>query len=503
MIASLCLSFAPWAVPSPSPATSAPAPVSQDVSLDARLAAAGKDVAKLLELAAACTSEGKEADARKVFKRVLELDAKNEAAHLGLRHQLYDGKWFESLTELAKYKREEAARMKLKGLVRFQDTWVPEADLPFLNMGWAKDAQGAWVQPAEAARAKEAAEREAAGFKFRADDNSWVAPADLDKWQALLWKCGDEWVDMAKANAYHATLEHTWELAGEHFLVSTTCDWEGGNLARWHAEKAYPELVRLFGVEPKSKPHFVVLNSLAQYNEVAGNTPALPEADGFSSLHGAYFADLYYDTSTKPPQYAGCGVSYWDRKDAKAASWGPLWARFAAAQSFVEALDPSWIAISEDIAAAGASRAVGQPEFAPRFWAEKSIPRWLRYGAASYVERFMKDPDAGAGADPWKLRAGVFTELKKGGGLRRLDEVFAFKLDLKDIPGSARLYQEAGLIIAFLLDGAEGNKELASKHAAFQAALKAGKKADVAKAAEALEKALLKCDRDIRKFGGL
>ena len=503
MIALLLTSLA---LPLSAPPFSAPSPAAsqaQEPTLDARIEAAGKDVPKLLELAEACSKAGKEEDARKVFRKVLQIDASNETARKGLRHQLYDGKWFESLTELAKYKREETARMKAKGLARFGDQWVPEAELPFLQMGWTKDDKGAFVDPFEVERAKRAAELEAAGSKFRADDNSWVAPADFDKWEKLLWKCGDEWVDLAKANEYHAKLEHMWELASDHFLVSTTCDWDGGNLARWHAEKAYPELVRLFGIAPSRKLDFVVLNSLAQYNEVAGNRPVFPEADGFSSLHGAYFADLFFDGSTKPPRFLGCGVSYWDRKDPKIAAWGPYWARWAAAQSFVDAIDPSWFAIGERIAVAAAGgAAAGAPDFAPGFWAEKKIPRWMRYGAASYVERFMKDPLAVEGADPWSMRTPAFAEVKKDGGLRKLGDVFEFKLDLKDIPGSSRLYQEAGVIVSYLLDGAP-NKDVAAKLEAFQAALKAGKKADVTKAADALEKALVKSDKELRKFAGL
>lgn len=500
MIALILSSFvvAPSAtIPSPSSA------LVQDAGIDAKIQAADKDVAKLVALAEECSKAGKDDDARKVWTRVLALDSKNEAAHKALRHQLYDGKWFESLTELAKYKREETARMKAKGLARYLDQWVPEAELPFLQMGWTKDEKGAFVDPVELERAKRKAEHEAAGMKFRADDGSWVAPDDFPQWEKLLWKCGDEWVDMAKANEFHAKLEHPWELSSEHFDVATTCDWEGGNLARWHAEKAYPELVRLFGIAPKGPVTFVVLNGLTQYNEVAGNTPVFPEADGFSSLHGAYFSDLLFDTSTKPPRFAGCGVSYWDRKDAKVSAWGPYWARWAAAQSFVDAIDPSWVAIGERIstAAAGATPA-GAPEFAPAFWADKKIPRWLRYGAASYVERFMKNPEAAEGADPWTLRTFALAELKKGGGLRKLDDVFSFKLDLKDIPGSSRLYQEAGLVVSYLLDGAPG-KDVVAKLDAFRAALKTGKKEDVTKAADALEKALVKSDKDLRKFGGL
>lgn len=80
--------------------------------------------------------------------------------------------------------------------------------------------------------------------------------------------------------------------------------------------------------------------------------------------------------------------------------------------------------------------------------------------------------------------------------------MFSFKLDLKDIPGSSRLYQEAGLVVSYLLDGAPG-KDVVAKLDAFRAALKTGKKEDVTKAADALEKALVKSDKDLRKFGGL
>src|SRR5258708_23542321 len=130
----------------------------QDPALDAKIAAAGKDVAKLLELANSYTASAQEDSAKKVFRKVLELDANNETAHKGLRHQLYDKKWFESFAELSKYKREEAARMKSKGLARYKDDWVPEADAPFLNMGWIKDASGVFVHPADAARMKQVAD---------------------------------------------------------------------------------------------------------------------------------------------------------------------------------------------------------------------------------------------------------------------------------------------------------------------------------------------------------
>lgn len=489
------LSFAfPGPVATPARAPVFVARPSQDADLEAKIRAAGGDVAKLLALAKSCT---KDADARKVYRAVIAIDASHAEARKALGHQFYDGKWFESLTELTKYKRDETARMKEKGLARFKDQWVPEGDLPFHNMGWVKDASGKWTSPHELARVKEQAERAAAGFQFRADDNSWVAPDDMQHWTELRWKCGDQWLELPQANEYHSKLETAWELASEHFLVITTCEWDAGNAARWFAEKSYPELIRIFGVEPARRSEFVVLASLEQYNAAGGTRPLLPDAEGYSSLHGAYFADLAFDFSVPPAQFFGCGVSFWSRKDEKLRGWGPYWLRWAAAQSFVEGLDPSYTFLGEvnQVGTIGASTAA--------FWAEKRIPRWLRYGAASYVERFMKDPEAAEGASPWSLRDFAFGQIQRSGGLRKLDEVFAFGLDIAKLESSSRLYHEAGLVVAFLLDGAPTDTKLAAAHGAFRAALKAGDSTAIKASVATLQKELASRDSAIRKFAGL
>lgn len=472
----------------------------QTSALDSQIAAAGNDVAKLLELASSCAKGGKDADAKKVYRKIVELEPEHELARKALGHQSYDKRWFESFAEMAKYKRDEAARMKLKGLVRWKEEWVPEAEVPFLNMGWTKSDSGAWVNPFDVARAAQIAQWTAAGYRFRADDNSWVAPDDLQHWTALKWKCGDEWLDLELANRFHSNLATPWELAGEHFVVITTCDWEGGNAARWYADKCHAELVRLFGREPARKPEFVVLDSLAQYNQAAGsNTPALPDAEGFSSLHGAYFADLVFDFTQTPAQFLGCGVSFWDRKDERLRGWGPYWLRWAAAQSFVEALDPSPSFMGEWIAG-GPNGARPAPTL---FWSEKRIPRWLRYGAASYVERFMRDPEASTNTSPWGLRDFAFGELRKTGGLRKLDELFAFALDINKLESSSRMYHEAGAVVAFLLDGAPDDAKLSARHSDLKAALQTGERKSIADAALALQRELVARETALRAFVGV
>jgi hypothetical protein len=504
MIAAFLLSV----LPSPAGPTLIAAPRVQEAGadVDAQIAAAGTDVAKLMELAETLKTAGNDDGAKAAWKKVVEIDPNHEDAHKKLRHHFYDGKWFESYAELSKYRREETAKMKEKGLVKFKDQWVPEADLPYLNMGWVKDeASGKFSNPIEAARTKQIEEWKSKGYTFRADDSTWIAPEDVSKWTQLLWKCGEEWLDMAKANEFHSQIGQWWQLEGEHFIVWSTTEWDAANSARWYADQTYQDLVRLFGMHPEKKPHFVVLNSLDQYNQAAGGQSPLQETEGISSLHGAYFADAFFypDPATQVIEFHGCGVSWWDRKDQKLAPWGPYWLRWAAAQSYCEAIDPSWLAVSEAIAAAG-SGGGGTPG---AFWAEKKIPRWLRYGAASYAERYMKNPDAGDGGNVWELRDFAFGEIKKAGSLRKLEDIFAFALDLNDLDASSRLYHEAGLVVSYLLDGADGDKKLREKHQAFKIALKnalaGGPRKELDEAIEALQKELAKNQKDIEKFAGI
>lgn len=471
-----------------------------DAEADAQIAAA-TDVAALVELAKSFATAGKDDAAKKAYRKVVELDPNHADARKALRHHSYDGKWFESYAELSKYRREETAKMKEKGLVRFKDQWVAETDLPYLNLGWVKDDSGKWQDPIELAEAQQVAQWKEAGYSYAPDLCAWISPEDKAKADSGLIKCGEEWLDLAKANEYHSQLGQWWQLEGDHFFVWATLDWNSASTARWYADKIYPEMVRLFGVQPAKKPHFVVLNSLDQYNQAAGGGGGLNDSEGFSSLHGAYFADQFLipDQNTQSARYLGCGVSWWNRSDEKLAPWGPYWLRWAAAQSFVESIDPSWLAISEFVAAVQG----GAQPAANTFWTEKKIPRWLRYGAASYAERFMKDPDVAAGGNVWALREFAFGELAKGGSLRKIEDIFAFNLSLDDQDASSRLYHEAGLVVSFLLDGADSDKKLREKHQAFKLALKGTDRKQLDKAVDELQKELAKNEKDIKKFAGL
>jgi hypothetical protein len=493
MIATLPLILVPSLAPLPA-AHAVPTAVSID-DLDERLKAAGDDVEKLWEVRLWLVDEGRDEDARNVVKKILEIDPDHEASHRALSHHPYDGKWFESYSALSKYRREEEKKMKEKGLVRFGDGWAAEADVPYLRMGWIKQDDGSWADGAELARLERVAQMEADGYERRPEDSVWVSPEDFDKWREGLWKCGDDWVSFEEAEKYHSQIGQWWQRDGEHYTVYSTCDSESVNWAYWWADKTYGDLVKIFGLKPDKKPVVVVLNGLEQYNQFAGGDQALglppTENTGHSSVHYAYFAEAWFDLSDQnTPRYQGSGVGWWDKSDQTFAPFGQYSVRHAAAHSFIEAVDPSWNAVSSIIAAGAQANSLDA------FWAEKRVPKWLRYGAAAYVERFFVNDQPGDGEDPLAVRNWALSNLRDKGGLRTLERLFEFNLDPNDIAGSTQLIHEAGLVVAFMLDGE--CKPVIDAHQKLKARLKAG--GDTKEAVEDLQTALIKNEKKIRKF---
>jgi hypothetical protein len=482
---------APLAAVAPPPG----APAQAEPSFDELLAGAGSDTAELWKLHEACRAKQQYSESRRALKRIIEVDPDHAQAREALGHSRYDGQWFESSYKLAEYKRAEEERMRTeKGLVRLGEEWVPEKDAPFLRMGWSKGSDGRWVGPVERARREEAERLSAKGWKQQTD-LAWVSPEDQAKWQEGKWKVGDAWMTVEEANAVHSKLGQAWSWPTQYFVLQSTLDNEGLAWAAWWADQTWRDLVRAYGVQPKSKPVVTVLNGTAQYNsaaqgdQAAGRPPA--ESNGWSSCHYAFVGEAWFDASRADPQnlaatveYVGGGISYWDKNDASLAPFGQHAVRFAAGLSYAEAIDPSWDAVSRFV-----SNPAPQGQVAG-FWAEKKLPLWWRYGVASYVDRFFRDPQPAEGFGEWWARDWALDNVRRQGGLRPLAENFAFRLDPNDQAGSSKLISEAGMLVSFVLDGE--SKPVRDAHAAFKAALRSGE--GVAEAMAALQQAILEHD---------
>lgn len=459
----------------------------RDKEYERRKKEAGKDPEALWELYLWCDAYGMSKEARACLHGILRADPNHRKAHELLGHVFYDGQWFASEKLLDKYKKEEEERIaKEKGLVRFQDRWVPPEDVPFLERGMVRDDDGHWVSVEELEKLK-------AGW--RRQDLQWIPPDEVPNLEKHLWKCGDRWLAESEANTYHAELDRWWVIPSEHYVLYTTVDRAVAQRATEAMEYAYRDLVRIFGKQPKSPVPVVVLRETSQYGRFAagveGGQPPT-ELRGLSSIHHAFFADGWFDPQTH--RFMGAGVALWNSATEDADRFGVHAARHAAAQSYVEAIDPSPKAVAKAERGSGFTEGdVGD------FWGEKRLPEWLRWGAAAYAERYFVDPFVKTGGDPYWARKWSVGNIKSRGGLRPLGQVFDDRLSIDDREGSERLINERGLVIAFVMDG--GCKPVADAHAAVVEALLADK--DPARPIEKLRKEIEKHEAELKAFAEL
>jgi len=439
------------------------------------------DAEKLWKLYDWCDAYGLSREGRSVLRAIVKLDDSKKAHEL-LGEIFFDGKWFANERKVEDYKRKKLEEeAEAAGKVVYKGELVDAEDLPYLERGMVKTESGEWMRA-------EDYERQQQGWLRQ--DLEWVPPDEAENMEKGLYKCGDAWLSLDEANKYHSELGQWWRIPSDHFVVYSTCTREIAESAIWEAERIYSELVRIFGRAPDKQVMTLVLRSPEQYNQFATGSQTEPiEFSGFSSLHGAFFAEIwpepYYNGFT------GAGVAYWDTSNDAGYAFGRTFVRHAAGQSFIEALDPSPKAVA-GMASGSAS--------AEEFWNEKQLPKWFRYGGAVYVERYFVDssnPEEQGGPLAW--RNWSITNIARAGGLDPLERVFDFELSLDDLPNSAKLMNEAGLLVAFVVDG--GCKPVVAKHLALKDALKKGE--GVEKASEALEKEILKNESELRKFAGL
>lgn len=353
----------------------------------------------------------------------------------------------------------------------------------FKARGLVRGDDNEWLTPEEQGRLKEGWTRQ---------DAEWVSPDEAAKVQEGLWKCGDKWLSLDEADKYHASPETPWRLRGKHFDVLSTCKRDVALEVVKEADHTWANLERIFGRVPPSRPMVLVLNSPEQYNAFATGSEdrGSPDIRGFSSLHGAFFAELWLEPLQRG--YFGGAIAYFDASNDNGWRFGRTFVRHAAGHSFAEALDPSLQTLSSL-----STKRWKADDLAKAFWGEKQLPEWFRYGAASYVERYAPDPTDAANPN-WPLKWSA-ENIVRGGGLDPLKTVFALELDLDKAEGSSKLITEAGLLVAFVVDGK--CKPVVEKHAALMEAIRAGKNVD--KAGKALEDEIKKNESKLRAFGAL
>jgi hypothetical protein len=261
--------------------------------------------------------------------------------------------------------------------------------------------------------------------------------------------------------------------------------------------RALVDLRRVFGAEPLLPLRVTVLREEEQYDRFAfgdpdGRRPAT-HAGRLQTVHSAYFAESWFPKVEGKPEFAGMGVCYWEHHIPNGDLYGVHAARLAVGLAYVEALDPSPNAVKKALSAGPGG------DYYAAYQAEKKLPAWLRWGGAVYAERYFEDTTVAEGGDPWWARKWSLDNLKSHGGLRDLGAILAFQLDPDQREDALQLLIEAGLVVAFLVDGECA--PVAAEHAAFQKALVAGKVTP--KQIAALTDALRAHEAELRAFAGL
>jgi hypothetical protein len=451
------------------------------IEYERRLELAKGDVQKLWVLHNFCVLNNLKREDRKVLRELLKLDPDHQEAHEAAGHIFYDEQWFTSKKKYETYKaKKEEEEAQAKGWVRYKGKWTDPAEVEKLEAGLVKDEDGNWLTPEE--------------LKYKTEgwiqfDLDWISPDEQPNIEKGLFKCGDKWMTESDANQYHRIPARFWRIPSDdgRFIIYTTLDRAQALEALTLAEQAVPDLKRLFGRTPDHPVVFAVLRSNEQYGRFAAGDRAFgtreTEVRGLSSLYGAYFADGWFDDELN---HMGAGVAYWDH-DAKAGDqFGKLYVRNAAGLSFVEGIDPS----PAEVAKLKKTKKFNVKAFI----AQKKLPQWLHYGAAAYVEKYRIVQ--GVGFEPLSLRRWAISNVEKRGGLDGVSTILRMKLSIDRRPESEKLVNEAGLIVAYILDG--DNEAVKAKHEAFKSAFTSGKPFDVE--LKDLEAALKEAAADIRRF---
>ena len=490
MILAICLSPLWIATPEARPLRAEAPPMraahSQDpdpkAEYKARREQAEGDEDALWKLHEWCVAYNFRAESNSCLRAIIKLEPDHKQARAALGHVFYDDQWFTSEKKLEQYKRKQLElEAKRTGKVIHEGELIDPEELKLIEAGMVK-IDGRWVDAAEAKKIEE-------GWVLQ--DLTWVAPDEVANIDKGLWKCGDQWLDAEEADRYHAEIGRWWTIPTEHFVLYSTCPRAVSQAALNTMEHSYRQFARAFGRSPAYAVPVLLLNSTDQYGRFAAGDAGVenPDAYGLSSVHGAFFADGWVEPALE--YQSGAGVAYWDASNEAGNRFGEMFARHAAAQSIAEALDPSPETIQ--------SWKKGRRASPDDFWAEKSMPRWFRYGVAAYVERYMPDSLVAVGGDPDWRRAWSVSNIARAGGLDPLDEIFEFDISV-DNRDSSKLINEVGLIVAFILDGK--CPPVINKHGALKAALKEGKPADVQKATKELVKEIKDNEAKLRAFAG-
>ncbi len=461
-----------------------------DPEFESALLATRDDVEKLWQLFLWCKSTQREVLGLRVLPRIVRRDPNHELARAALGHKFSKGHWFTTQAAFERFESsQDPVRAAQLGQIEFKSLWMHPEERALVGKGWVKEQEtGLWITPADRKRLAEGWTRQ--GLE-------WISPIETAAMDVGLWKVDGEWIDLDTANQRRSRIDAMWRIPDADVLLSSTTDMATGQAALLQMRRAIADLRKVFGAQPLLPLAVAMLRDEAQYDQFAfgehdGRRRAT-HAGRLHTIHSAFFAESWFLRNEGKLEFAGQGVCYWDALQDGGNLYGVHAARLALGLSYVAALDPSPKAVQKALASGP------QGGYFAAYESEKSLPAWLRWGAAVYGERFFQDELVAEGADPWWARKWSLENLARLGGLAPLSEILACKLDPDAREASLRLLIEAGLVVSFIVDG--DCAPVRAAHAEFKAALVSGSLH--VKYVKALTDALIAHEQELRAYSKL
>lgn len=400
--------------------------------------AAKKDPDALFEAGKWAQAKSLDADAKRLFEKVLKIAPDHAGANEALGYELVEGKWIPAKEAEKARLKAKAAEFAAKGFVEVDGVWVEPDQVDDAKRGvFHHDGEPVTRQEKVAFLQ---------GMVRHPETGLLIDAKFLEQAKNGYFPIGDDnrWVDLAEADKYHSDLGRPWIIRYSHGHLVSSLPLKKLQELKPLADQGHEKVATLFGgrvVSPALRPVVIVAKTEADYR-----TYGTELGDGTDAA-GSFL--MRTEARFKVPFQGEVRAAVCDNhKD-----WGPRYVRHSAAMAYANA-----IAEEDGI----------------------QLPLWFVEGVGSYTSRFDNDSDAGWFGKQHVAKGGV-------GNLKAFFAGYAISGEMESKDIAYNIFQ-SGLLLSFATRG--GDQEVTAAMEAVTAALSGkGKGAD--KAIEKLEKKLI------------
>ncbi len=262
------------------------------------------------------------------------------------------------------------------------------------------------------------------GYAFL--DGEWIVPEEAENVTKGLFKIEGQWIAEKEADQYHRHWSVPWKIPTAHFTLITNLPRQKAIEQTGLIEGVYDRLF-VFLKQPLegNPPIYVIVGEEAYKQYITAN----------SGDHSSIWAGCLAEKDPKKP-----GVALWNDQ------FGSFYVSHATAHVYLDR----------------ASK--GSP-----------VPQWFVEGVASYVSRFHNETARQWSLDNLRLRGSM-------DAVKRFTD--GFSLSIEDVDQAQKNLLQAGLLIAYCVDGGDPSARKAFENAALT--LSGGSEKKIAKAVAAI-----------------